>query len=221
MKYATIDLELLSIVEVLREFREAETIDDYLEHLDNLDIIEEEAREFFTDGPGSREKIKKYHQLSPIHTKDGRTYIRLQALLESGNIRVLCLQLSPEGPKIDFHAYAQTNSHSWEDLLSGKIAEGTEMRLGIRPDAFYLGEFQDDSIWQCFRGIAPNLEEHLSLYIRRENVSKFLQKLIDGRRSSSVTLKLKSIGDSHQRKQFEIVEIYQFHWLTITDPDKK
>ena len=39
--------------EVLKDFRHAKTVDDYLKHLDYLPLIETEARIFFESGPGS------------------------------------------------------------------------------------------------------------------------------------------------------------------------
>lgn len=207
--------------EILNDFQHARSIDDYLEHLDQLPLVEKEAREFFENGPGSREKISDFNILPPLHTGDGRTYISLQAVMESGLIRTLFIRWDPSGPKIDFHSYARTSSHSWEDLLSGKVSEGEEMRIGIRPDTFYLGEFQDDSVWQSFRGVIPDHEEHLSLYLRRDQMSEALHRLVKLKRSISVTLSLRSVGKSYERKQFELTKIHQLNWLTITGSKTK
>ncbi|MDB4726710.1 hypothetical protein OAF66_00935 [bacterium] len=201
--------------EVLKEFREAKTIEDYLKHLDHLDKVEKDAREFFSAGPGSRQKITSFVKLPDFHTRDETTYIRFQAILESGYIRMIVLRRDPTGPKIDFDAYSRRGSHSWNDLLSGETTEASEIRLGIRPDNFYLGEFRDDTIWQSFRGITPDHEEQISLYLRRDQISASLQKIIERNLTTRATVSLSSIGESHQKKQFEVSKAHQFNWLTL------
>ena len=201
--------------EVLDDFKAAETVDDYLKHLDHLDQIEDDARTFFSTGPGSREKITRIVKLPAIRTKDSTTYIKFQAVLDSGDIRMIFLRWDPSGSKVDFDAYSRRGSHSWEDLLSGHTKEAPEIRLGIRADNFYLGEFQDDTIWQSFRGVTSDHEEQISLYIRKDQMSAKLHQVVEGQQSVMTTVSLKAIGTSHQRKQFEITEVHQFNWLTL------
>ncbi len=201
--------------EVLKEFREAKTIEDYLKHLDHLDKVEKDAREFFSVGPGSRQKITRFVKLPDFHTRDETTYMQLRAVLESGYIRMIFLRRDPTGPKIDFDAYSRRGSHSWNDLLSGETTEASEIRLGIRPDNFYLGEFRDDTIWQSFRGVTPDHEEQISLYLRRDQIPASLRKSLGRNLTTRATVSLSSIGESHQKKQFEISKAYQFNWLTL------
>lgn len=201
--------------EVLREFREAKTIDDYLKHLDHLDKVEKDARKFFSVGPGSRQKITRFVRLSDLHTRDGTTYIRLRAILESGSFRMILMRRDPTGPKIDFDAYSRRGSHSWNDLLSGESAEASEIRLGLRPDNFYLGEFGDDTIWQSFRGFTPDHEEQISLYIRRDQMPASLQEIVERNLTTKAVISLNSIRESHQKKQFEVNKAHQFNWLTL------
>lgn len=201
--------------EVLREFREAKTIDDYLKHLDHLDKVEKDARKFFSVGPGSRQKIIRFVRLSDLHTRDETTFIRLRAILESGYFRMILMRRDPTGPKIDFDAYSRRGSHSWNDLLSGETAEASEIRLGLRPDNFYLGEFGDDTIWQSFRGFTPDHEEQVSLYIRRDQMPANLHKIVERNLTTRATISLNSIRESHQKKQFEVNKAHQLNWLTL------
>ncbi|MDB4544337.1 hypothetical protein N9Z83_00165 [Akkermansiaceae bacterium] len=58
-------------LEVMRAFQDAQTVQDYLVHLDE---IEDEAREFFTTGPGSRKKISRFSKPPNFQANDTRLY---------------------------------------------------------------------------------------------------------------------------------------------------
>lgn len=201
--------------QILNDFRNAETVDDYLEHLEQLDEIEEVAREFFSIGPGRDEKIINIRNLPAIQDTENNTYYQFRANIEPNLIRMIYLRVDPTGPKIDYHAYARTCSHSWDELISGKVPEAPEMRLALRMDNFYLGEFQDDSVWQCFRGVSPELEEQLSLYLRLDKLPENLKRIMNRGKLVRATVSLKSVGNSHERKQFEISNIHHLSWLSL------
>jgi hypothetical protein len=93
----------------MRAFQDAQTVQDYLVHLDE---IEDEAREFFTTDPGSRKKISRFSKPPNFQANDTRLYFQFLAIMESGDTRSICLYPDPKGPKIDFHAYSRHCSHS-------------------------------------------------------------------------------------------------------------
>ena len=128
---------------------------------------------------------------------------------------MLFLRHSPSGSKIDFPAYARSGSHFWDDLLNGKVTEAPELRVGLRTDNYYLGEFQDDTVWQSLRAASPDIDEHVSLYMRKDKIPLRLQRLLDNKQGPLATISIKSINGSHQKKQFEITQVHQLNWLTL------
>jgi hypothetical protein len=87
--------------------------------------------------------------------------------------------------------------------------------LKIQPGKFHLGEFRDDSVSQCFPGVSPDEENYLSLYLKNDQLTPIIEALIKRKRVTIATLKLRSLGKSHQRKQFEIAKIHHVNWLTL------
>ncbi|MEJ6579207.1 MAG: hypothetical protein QNL33_14170 [Akkermansiaceae bacterium] len=58
----------------------------------------------------------------------------------------------PKGPKIGFDFYARCGAVPWDDLLSGKADHAPEMRLILKEEHHYQGDYSDDSQWQSFEG---------------------------------------------------------------------
>ncbi len=76
----------------------------------------------------------------------------------SGNVRLLEVVGTPDGPRVDWDAYARYGTASWEDLLSGK-AEQALVRVFCEPSSERLEPFGDQGRWTCFRLSSPDLPQ--------------------------------------------------------------
>jgi hypothetical protein len=76
----------------------------------------------------------------------------------SGNVRLLEVVGTPDGPRVDWDAYARYGTASWEDLLSGK-AEQAVVRVFCEPSSERPEPFGDQGKWTCFRLSSPDLPQ--------------------------------------------------------------
>lgn len=74
----------------------------------------------------------------------------------TGNLRLLEVIGTPDGPRVDWDAYARYNTASWEDLLSGK-AETAVVRVFCEPSSERPDPFADQGRWTGFRLSSPEL----------------------------------------------------------------
>lgn len=76
----------------------------------------------------------------------------------SGNVRLLEVVGTADGPRVDWDAYARYGTASWEDLLSGK-AEQALVRVFCEPSSERPEPFGDQGRWTCFRLSSPDLPQ--------------------------------------------------------------
>jgi hypothetical protein len=88
----------------------------------------------------------------------GRTVTGFVVAFSSGNVRLLEVVGTPDGPRVDWDAYARYGTASWEDLLTGK-AQRALVRVFCEPATERLEPFQDQSKWTCFRLSSPDLPQ--------------------------------------------------------------
>ena len=76
----------------------------------------------------------------------------------SGNVRLLEVVGTADGPLVDWDAYARYGTASWKDLLSGK-AERAVVRVFCEPSSERPEPFGDQARWTCFRLSSPDLPQ--------------------------------------------------------------
>ncbi len=76
----------------------------------------------------------------------------------SGNVRLMEVLGTPDGPRVDWDAYARYGTASWEDLLSGKAEQGV-VRVFCEPSSERPEPFGDQGRWTGFRLSSPDLPQ--------------------------------------------------------------
>jgi hypothetical protein len=128
--------------ERLRWVRDAEGV------IGRMDDYSDEARET----PAEIEKMIGHV------TEDGRTVSAYAVAMPSGEMRLLEVVETDDGPKVDWDAYARYGTASWEDLLSGK-AERAVVRVFCEPSSERPEPFGNQAEWTCFRLSSPDLPQ--------------------------------------------------------------
>lgn len=76
--------------------------------------------------------------------------------LASGEIRLLEVVETPEGPKVDWDAYARHGTEKWNDLWSG-VASQAVVRVFCEPSTEKPEPFADPAEWTGFRLSSPDM----------------------------------------------------------------
>ncbi len=113
-----------------------------------MDGYSEEARE----SPGGIEKMIGHA------SEEGRTITAFAVAMPTGNMRLLEVVTTEDGPKVDWDAYARHGTASWKDLLSGK-AQKAVMRVFCEPSTERPEPFEDHTKWTCFRISSPDMPQ--------------------------------------------------------------
>ncbi len=108
----------------------------------------EEAR----SAPGVIDKVLG-HQMD-----GGRVLTGFVVRFPSGNLRLLEVVGTSDGPRVDWDAYARHGTARWEDLMSGK-AQRAVVRVFCEPSTERPKPFDDQSNWTCFRLSSPDLPQ--------------------------------------------------------------
>lgn len=93
------------------------------------------------------------------HQGDGAVPVTaVVVVFPTGNLRLLEVIGTPDGPRVDWDAYARYNTASWEDLLSGK-SETAVVRVFCAPSSERPEPFGDQGKWTSFRLSSPELPQ--------------------------------------------------------------
>lgn len=89
---------------------------------------------------------------------NGRTVTAFAVAMPSGEMRLLEVVGTPDGPRVDWDAYALHGTASWEDLWSGK-AQRAVVRVFCEPATEHPVPFEIRDAWTCFRMSSPDLPQ--------------------------------------------------------------
>jgi hypothetical protein len=167
--------------------------------------------EFFTNGPGAKEKILNFKQIR-ITANEKFIIHRYQLNLEGGDRRLLCVVQMDNSAYVDFKAYARHCSSKWQDLLSGSASAAAEVRVFLDPGTAYMNQYADEEKWTSY--IATTQDWDMPLYFYAARNSKTDEALLALTRAGTLpaTLAIRSNDNSHEKKQFEIVELLTPDW---------
>ncbi len=196
---------------VAQRFIDATTIEERLVWVRDPDETEPLLREFFENGAGAQEKI-----IALTHLGGGKNeqsfFHRFKVSLEDGGKRLLCVSVIENRAFVDFKCYARYGSATWQELLSGQKSEAQEVRVFVELDSFYMGAFSDESRWLSLTTTTPDCEDALYFYVDRNSVmGNKIAQLSEGEQQR-MTLGIRSVNNSHEKKQFEVIHLHAFGW---------
>lgn len=91
------------------------------------------------------------------HQGDGANKITAFVVaFPSGSVRLLEVTATPDGPRVDWDAYARYGTASWEDIWADK-AETAVVRVFCEPSSERPEPFADQGRWTGFRLSSPEL----------------------------------------------------------------
>lgn len=106
----------------------------------------------------ARSAVGKIEKTLGHQVAGGRSVTGFVVALPAGNLRLLEVVGTPDGPRVDWDAYARHGTASWEDLWSGK-AQRAVVRVFCEPSTERPEPFEDQSKWTCFRMSSPDLPQ--------------------------------------------------------------
>lgn len=180
--------------------------------------VDADLKAFFETGPGATEVMEKLVSLpfdeyeNPLVAQAETEQRRFVARLKGGGMRLLVTVYTPHGCKLDFPAYARQGSAPWERIRDGTAREAT-VRVLLMKDCFYLGEFADEGVWQCYQATSPDFEGMLYFYTRRKADTPRIMALPNLNRPQRCTVRIRGTGTSHRQRQFEMLEIANTGWM--------
>jgi hypothetical protein len=207
--------------QVITKFREASTFEEKLSLLESPDLVEERARQFFAGDlqrNGTIEEIAIKGRQNSSH--NAHNFLHYTARLSNGSYREILLKLAPGGAKIDFDFYSRYCDVPWRDFFNGSASESTQSRVILRKKHFYIGEFSDDTKWQSFQALSPDLEEDIMVYLDRSSPGLEAILRLTSTNKLRANLALKTTDASRENRQFEIKKINALSWIALEKTDE-
>lgn len=174
-----------------------------------------------TSSHASEGEITHLTDLGEIYT-NGRTHREILVHRENkqrATNRIAILLPAAQGKwHIDLEAYLRTTTPSWEDILAHRTKTAT-VRVFITKSTYYNGIYSDDTTWQSYTLISPDVTEILHAYAKRSSpqhtaITTILQA---GNTPPRITLSL-HIHPQAGTRQFEITRILAQDWSISEKP---
>lgn len=211
--------------EIRREMASAEEVAQKF-----LRLSEEEARLRWVRNPErvrsklwkfSREALRELGRIEKMigHASvGGREVTAFAVALDSGEVRLLEVVEMPEGPRVDWEAYARYGTASWEELWSGKMEEA-EVRVFCQPSTEAPEPFSDRKVWTAFRLSSPDLPQVVLGFARvgSEEEAQMKQVILKSPKyRQRFILKVKR-HEGEEEPVFEITELVAVGWIEGAD----
>ena len=132
-----------------------------------------------------------------------------------GGSRVVCVADTPDGPKVDWEAFARHGTATATELKNGK-ATTAEVRVLATPGRYYNYRFHDDQLWKAVELSNADWTDSLTGYAHADSdTASQLAKLMDAADGVPVPvlLRLSTDPESAPRGQCVIEELVVPHWV--------
>jgi hypothetical protein len=197
--------------DVAENFTKATTHAERIKWVRDPDRVSALMLSFFDEGAGAKEKVVSVKRMGGVSTGNF-LYERFQARLDNEKSRMLAVVFTDEGAKVDFECYARHGSATWSDLFAGVVKEASEVRGTLASGSFYLFEFADDKKWNSYLVTTPDYDGPIHVYAARgSETDKAMSRVGTG--EVRVMLALRAVGDSYQKRQFEVTKLITTGWV--------
>jgi hypothetical protein len=109
--------------------------------------------------------------------ENGRAVTGFVVAFPSGDLRLLEVVGTPEGPRVDWDAYARHGTASWEDLWSGKVEQAV-VRVFCEPATERPAPFDDGAKWTTLRLSSPDLPQVALGFVEVGSVREEMMKKV-------------------------------------------
>jgi hypothetical protein len=198
-------------LKVAQNFIAATTNEERLKWVRDPEETAPLLEEFFTNGAGAKEKILNLKQ-APLYANENFIIHGYQLSLEGGDRRLLCVVQMDNRAYVDFKAYARHCSSKWQDLLSGAASAAAEVRVFLDLGTAYMNQYADEEKWTSYTATTQDWEMPLYFYAARNSMTDEALRALTRAGTQRATLAIRSNNNSHQKKQFEIVELLTPGW---------
>ncbi len=130
-------------------------------------------------------------------------------------------QLYPQADgkwRIDFASFARTASPPWPEILSGEKLSA-RVRVFVYRENYYNRDFADDSRWQCYALVSPDVDEILYGYVLRSSrQEKALERILALEQEfhrATLDVEVHTASSPHQ---FEISSVLSENWFIGDSP---
>ncbi|MEM9079214.1 MAG: hypothetical protein AAGC74_00810 [Verrucomicrobiota bacterium] len=159
-------------------------------------------------------KIKIPGLLRPLErqvTLEGTLISPFEFNYRDGSQRTIFVVDTPEGPKVDWPAFARHNSAPWESILNNQV-DSAEVRMNLNSSNYYNFEYSDDSLWQAFNLESPDLDDQIVGYAKRGSLTARI--LARSKKDKPRVLLRLALNDSVvKHRQVEITEVLSLSWI--------
>lgn len=162
----------------------------------------------------ARTEVGEIEKVLGHQVDEGHSVTGFVVAFPSGNLRLLELVGTPDGPRVDWDAYARHGTASWEDLWSGKAKQAV-MRVFCEPSTERPTPFEDQEKWTCFRLSSPDLPQAALAFAAVGSVrEERMKQVILGTPNYRQRLTLEIVR--HEGKDeplFEITRCFTVGWI--------
>ena len=205
--------------EALDGFIKATTHAERMRWVRSPELVEPLVTAFYTTGPGSREKVSLTASIPPPALDPGQPayeIARYAVLMEDNSKRLVSIVTTPDGARVDFHAYSRHASVPWPNLLEGR-APGAVVRLFISSGRFHAVPFASETDWLALTGVCPDVPADLLLYARRGTPEcAALEAILTDPLNTvaqRVTLTIGPVQESWRQHMFQVTAFHAREWL--------
>lgn len=159
---------------VARAFLEESDPSKRLRWVRNADHVKQRLAEYSDE---ARTAVGEIESVLGHQVAGGRSLTGFVVAFPSGNVRLLEVVGTSDGPRVDWDGYARHGTATWEDLCSGK-AQRAVVRVFCEPSSERPEPFESQDKWTCFRLSSPDLPQAALGFAQAGNMREKMMKRV-------------------------------------------
>ena len=202
--------------EALRGFYRAVSVSEILHLIRAPERLQDSVQTYYAGRPPMTQYIEFMGSTERIRHKNGTFILAVVKLPEAVDGRQVAVEMSEEGPKVDWELAVNLQKRNWLMLSrSALIGEPQTFRVEATGFDYYNNEFKEPE-WRSYRLTAPESPDPVYAYApRRSSLGERLQESITASypHPAQLVVSLAVVERVDEISQMRIFDLQHAHWL--------
>lgn len=204
------DAEVSEAIEVALEFLNAATLEELATLIRKPEEIMPLVRDYYPNG--SYQPVGSREIDSRGSTQTSGRFISFSALLSDFSSQPIAVEITEEGPRVDWESWVGYCEIPWEEFLAKRITTPTLVRVRAIATPYYNFAFSSDSDWVCYQLSQNDAEPAVYGYAAAE--APFINQLPPSHGvMTTLTLRVRFPKDAASDNQIIIDDFVAAGWV--------
>jgi len=213
-KIAEAEQEVESLERLVTLYLKASSVEERLQYVRSSERVKPLMEEWYSRNPLEQDSVSHISSIQFIKFEEKDFWVL--AAIGKKRHPLLIEKIDDGSFKVDWETHVAYSSMDWDVFIKDKPLEAKKFRIRVQPDFYFVHEYADERIWDCYRLTHPSSDQVLFGFVKKGTfVAKEMSSLVTIGSMKPLVLKLKFQQGYKATQAVEITEFVSGNWLNL------